>query len=172
MACNKAKTTTDKKAEALSQASATPEAIVACNNANDQKNRGGARRKSITPVSQDALDAVFGRAVALHKQQALDLGEYDHLKTTQAASSAGLQHCQWWFKELLPLCDGAILPSQLRSSLLKHCEKYNDSQYKHDLWATKKASQFGILLNHWRRLKNEPERQSQLKKNPHQQSTS
>lgn len=145
---------------------------MACNNANDQKNRGGARRKSITPVSQDALDAVFGRAVALHKQQALDLGEYDHLKTTQAASSAGLQHCQWWFKELLPLCDGAILPSQLRSSLLKHCEKYNDSQYKHDLWATKKASQFGILLNHWRRLKNEPERQSQLKKNPHQQSTS
>ena len=164
MACNKAKATTDTEAEALNQANSTADGTVACNNASDTKNRGGARRKSITPLSQDALDSVFAKAVAEHKHKAFDLRDYDHMKTSQAASSVGLQHCQWWLKNLLPLCDGAILPLQLRSSLLKHCVQYNDSHYKHDLWATRKASQFGVLLNHWRRLKHDADRQSQLKK--------
>ena len=67
-------------------------------------------------------------------------------------------------ENLLPLCDGAILPLQIRTSLLKHSEAHNDSDYKHPLWATKKASQIGVLLNHWRRMKNDAEKNAQLKK--------
>ena len=165
MACNKAKATADTELEVCKKKHSTADGTEACNNANSiGDGRGGARRKSIIPVNQDALDRVFETAVELYKQKAFDLGDYNHLKTTQAASSPGLQQCQWWLKNLLPLRTGAILPLQLRSSLLKHCETHNDSDYKHDLWATKKASQFGVLFNHCRRLKYDSERVTQLKK--------
>eukprot|EP00438_Fugacium_kawagutii_P015640 Skav232020 [mRNA] locus=scaffold3326:122574:123611:+ [translate_table: standard] len=115
--------------------------------------RGGKRKASIPAVDVEALEGVMDLAVLKFKKRAFQLGEYDILETNMGASGQGLLQNQWWLNQLLPLCNGEIIPLQLRTAIKKHASSLNDGRYKHDLWAAQQAQKFRVLLNHWRRLK-------------------
>eukprot|EP00434_Breviolum_minutum_P038202 symbB.v1.2.033882.t1/scaffold4274.1/size42556/4 len=135
--------------------------------------RGGSNRRKILPVNQDQLQEVFDAAVSAFAANAFYLGAYEGVKTTQAASCQGLYDCKWWLERLLPICNGEIVPQQLKVCLKKHAGSHNESQYKDDLWAGKMACKFVVLLHHWRRLKYNPEkrRQAMLKATPQMQAS-
>lgn len=135
--------------------------------------RGGSNRRKILPVNQDQLQEVIDAAVAAFGANAFYLGAYEGVKTTQAASCQGLYDCKWWLEKLLPICNGEIVPQQLKVCLKKHAGSHNESHYKDDLWAGRMAAKFVVLLNHWRRLKYNPEkrRQAMLKATPQMQAS-
>lgn len=115
---------------------------------------GGSYRDAIPAVDAELLQDVVDLAVTKFKDKAFCFEEYDEVTATQACSGSGLLHCKWWLEKLLPLCNGAILPLQLKAAIRKHAVSHNKSKYKHDLWAANQASKVCVVLKHWRRLKN------------------
>ena len=122
--------------------------------------RGGPYRKPCLDMKEEELTKVFDHIVTKHAAKAFDFGDYNSLQVAQAASAKGLVECQHWLRGLLPVCDGTPKGNPLKMQILRFTH-YNGTDMKHQLWASSLSSKILTIVNHWRRLKSNPERRRQ-----------
>ena len=106
-------------------------------------------------VSLEALQSVIDKAVERKGSDAFKMGEYDQKKVSTAVSAKGIHQNVDYIREFYKISSGEILAGQLKQCILKYGHSHNDSEWKDDLWAGRKASQMVCLLSHVRRLKRE-----------------
>lgn len=106
-------------------------------------------------VSLEALQSVIDKAVERKGSDAFKMGEYDQKKVSTAVSAKGIHQNVAYIREFYKISSGEILAGQLKQCILKYGHSHNDSEWKDDLWAGRKASQMMCLLSHVRRLKRE-----------------
>ena len=128
-----------------------------------QGTRGGAIRKPSLDMKEEELSQFFDDIVRKKGAKAFDFGVYNTLDVAQAASAQGLMECQAWLRGILPLCDDIPKPLPLKKQVLRFTT-LNETDMKHSFWASSISSKIITLFNHWRRLKNNPERRRQCLK--------
>ena len=126
--------------------------------------KGGARRAAIEAVDMDQLHQIFQGFVDKGGADAFHLGPYDDRKSAQACSAEGLHLNAEYIKRLVGCSTGEIPGGQLKQAIQKYAPSHNKSNFKDDLWAGQKASQFICLLSHWRRLKGNKQKLEQCLK--------
>ena len=125
-----------------------------------QQSRGGAYRKSCLDMDEARLAQVFDDLATQKGLQVFEFGEYNDLGVTQAASPQGLIHCQHWIKGLLQVSDGTPRGMPLKQQILRFTS-FNGTDMKHDIWSGSVCTKLLTIMNHWRRLKSNPERRRQ-----------
>ena len=60
----------------------------------------------------------------------------------------------------MPVCDGTFKSNPLKKQSLRFTD-FNGTDMKHQIWAGSVSSKIPTILNHWRRLKSNPERRRQ-----------
>jgi len=113
--------------------------------------KGGTFRTAVPLVSQKSLEHGFKQYVRCVKAD-FNLGIYDRISRSQAASAAGLTHNRRLLCMLLETCPtGEVQHQQLKSAMLQFPDA-NDTSLMDSLWAAQKAERMQTLLAHVRRI--------------------
>ena len=123
-------------------------------------NRGGAFRKPCLDMDEERLGQLFDVVVAERGAKAFDCGEYNERKVAQAASATGLAHCQHWIKGLLQVSDDTPKARSLKQQIIGF-SSFNGTDMKHEIWSGCVSFNLLTIMNHWRRLKCNPDRRRQ-----------